>query len=194
MIARSESELQFVSRLTSEHIEQLWRMYQGEWWSRGRKLEDIRRVVEHSDLIFAFCDPETGQLVAFARVLTDFVYKAFIFDVIVERRRRELGLGRMLLDAITAHPALLFVEHMELYYRDEMVPFYEKWGFTASLPALRFMRKTQQPLLASASHVELSDSTFQGGLHDALPAVVTRMPSRGHRAIRKATVAAKAHD
>jgi hypothetical protein len=40
MIARSESELQFVSRLTSEHIEQLWRMYQGEWWSRGRKLED----------------------------------------------------------------------------------------------------------------------------------------------------------
>jgi GNAT superfamily N-acetyltransferase len=151
MIARSESELQFVSRLTSEHIEQLWRMYQGEWWSRGRKLEDIRRVVEHSDLIFAFCDPETGQLVAFARVLTDFVYKAFIFDVIVERRRRELGLGRMLLDAITAHPALLFVEHMELYCRDEMVPFYEKWGFTAAQRNVRLMRKVQEPFFTKTS-------------------------------------------
>jgi GNAT superfamily N-acetyltransferase len=151
MIARSESELQFVSRLTSEHIEQLWRMYQGEWWSRGRKLEDIRRVVEHSDLIFAFCDPETGQLVAFARVLTDFVYKAFIFDVIVERRRRELGLGRMLLDAITAHPALLFVEHMELYCRDEMVPFYEKWGFTAAQHNVRLMRKVQEPFFTKTS-------------------------------------------
>jgi GNAT superfamily N-acetyltransferase len=151
MIARSESELQFVSRLTREHIEQLWRMYQGEWWSRGRKLEDIRRVVEHSDLIFAFCDPETGQLVAFARVLTDFVYKAFIFDVIVEPRRRELGLGRMLLDAITANPALLFVEHMELYCRDEMVPFYEKWGFTAALRNVRLMRKVQEPFFTKTS-------------------------------------------
>jgi GNAT superfamily N-acetyltransferase len=151
MIARSESELQFVSRLTSEHIEQLWRMYQGEWWSRGRKLDDIRRAVEHSDLIFAFCDPETEQLVAFARVLTDFVYKAFIFDVIVERRRRERGLGRMLLDAITANPALLFVEHMELYCRDEMVPFYEKWGFTAGLRNLRLMRKVQEPFFTKTS-------------------------------------------
>jgi GNAT superfamily N-acetyltransferase len=151
MIAPSESELQFVSRLTSGHIEQIWRMYQGEWWSRGRKLEDIRRVVEHSDLIFAFCDPETGQLVAFARVLTDFVYKAFIFDVIVERQRRELGLGRRLLDAITAHPALLFVEHVELYCRDEMVPFYEKWGFTAALRNVRLMRKVQEPFFTKTS-------------------------------------------
>jgi len=146
MIARSEPALQFVSRLTSEHIEQLWRMYQAEWWSRGRKLEDVRRVVRHSDLIFAFCDPETGRLVAFARVLTDYVYKAVIFDVIVERQHRHLGLGKMLLDAITAHPALLFVEHLELYCRDEMIPFYEKWGFTADLRKVRLMRRVQEPL------------------------------------------------
>ncbi len=89
-------EFQFVNRLTCAHIEQLWRMYQGEWWSRGRNLNDVRRAVEHSDLICAYCDPATGRLAAFARVLTDFVYKAVIFDVIVDRPVRRLGLGRML--------------------------------------------------------------------------------------------------
>ncbi len=146
-----EPALQFVSRLTREHIEQLWRMYQGEWWSRGRKLEDVRRVVQHSDLIFAFCDSETGRLAAFARVLTDFVYKALVFDVIVDQQRRDLGLGRILLDAITSHPALLFVEHIELYCRDEMVPFYQKWGFTADLRNARLMRKVQEPLFKLTS-------------------------------------------
>ena len=149
--ASASSAPQFVSRLTSQHIEQLWNMYQGEWWSRGRRLEDVRRAVQHSDLIFAFCDPETGQLVAFARVLTDFVYKALILDVIVERRHRALGLGRMLMEALTAHPALLFVEHLELYCRDEMVPFYEKWGFTSALRKLRLVRKVQEPFFAQTA-------------------------------------------
>jgi GNAT superfamily N-acetyltransferase len=146
-----ETGFEFVNRLTSEHIQQLWRMYQAEWWSRGRNIEDVRRVVRHSDLVFSFCDSETGRLAAFARVLTDFVYKAVIFDVIVDRTHRHLGLGRMLLDAITAHPALLFVEHLELYCRPEMVPFYEKWGFTAGLRQLRLMRRSQEPLSAVRS-------------------------------------------
>ena len=141
----AQPTFQFVNRLTCQHIEQLWRMYQGEWWSRGRRMQDVRRAVEHSDLVFAFCDSETGQLAAFARVLTDFVYKAVIFDVIVERAHRRTGLGRTLLDGITSHPALLFVEHIELYCRPELIPFYEQWGFTAGLGELHLMRKTHEP-------------------------------------------------
>lgn len=143
--------VEFVSRLTTGHIEQLWRLYRNEWWARNRKLRDVRRVVEHSDLVFAFCDSDAGSLVAFARVLTDYVYKALVFDVIVAPSHRSLGLGRMLLDAVTTHPALLFVEHIELYCRAEMVPFYEKWEFTARLPGLRLMRRIQEPLFANGS-------------------------------------------
>jgi len=46
-----KSTLQFTSRLNGVHIEQLCRMYQREWWSRGRKIEDVRRSLQHSDLI-----------------------------------------------------------------------------------------------------------------------------------------------
>ncbi len=143
-------EFQFVSRLTRAHIEQLWHMYQGEWWSRDRNLNDVRRAVEHSDLIVAYYDLATGRLAAFARVLTDFVYKAVIFDVIVDRPHRRLGLGRLLLEAATSQPALLFVEHIELYCRPELVAFYQRWGFTADLDELCFMRKKHEPLIHSA--------------------------------------------
>ena len=143
-------EFQFVNRLTSAQIEQLWRMSQAEWWSRGRNLNDIRRAVEHSSLICAYCDPATGRLAAFARVLTDFVYKAVIFDVIVDQPHRRLGLGRRLLEAVSSQPALVFVEHIELYCRPELVPFYKRWGFTADLDELCFMRKKHQPLMHTA--------------------------------------------
>ena len=142
---KSVSTLQFTCRLSCPQIDQLWHMYQAEWWSRGRKLEDVRRAVQHSDLIFAFCDSESSRLAAFARVLTDYVYKAVIFDVIVDRPHRAAGVGRRLLKAITSHPALLFVEHIELYCRPELVAFYRKWGFTADLDELCFMRKKQRP-------------------------------------------------
>ena len=125
-------------------------MYQAEWWSRGRNVDDVRRVVRHSDLVFAFCDSETGSLTAFARVLTDFVYKAVIFDVIVDRKHRRLGLGRMLLDAVTSQPALLVRRALELYCRPELVALLRTMGIYRWLGRAHFMRKKDQPLIDTA--------------------------------------------
>jgi GNAT superfamily N-acetyltransferase len=134
--------LEFLSRLNESQLEDLWRLYQCEWWTQGRKLEDVRRAVKHSGLIFAFAEPG-GRLVAFARVLTDFVYKALVLDVIVDREHRQRGIGRTMLDAIVSHPALANVRDIELYCRPELVPFYQKWTFTADLGELRFMRRSK---------------------------------------------------
>jgi predicted GNAT family N-acyltransferase len=128
--------------LSDEQVEDLHRLYQNEWWTKGRTLPDVRRMLEHSTLIFGFCDPDTRRLVAFARVLTDFTYKAFLFDVIVAPHCRNEGLGRTLMDAVLRHPALQSVRHIELYCLPELVPFYERWGFTDDLGAVRLMRKT----------------------------------------------------
>jgi GNAT superfamily N-acetyltransferase len=78
--------------------------------------------------------------VAVARVLTDFIYKATIYDVIVDEELRGRGFGRALVEAILKHPDLQNVRDVELYTRPELIPFYEKWGFTADLPEARFMR------------------------------------------------------
>ncbi|MCU1274158.1 MAG: hypothetical protein JWO48_1589, partial [Bryobacterales bacterium] len=65
---KTETAFQFVNRLNRAQIEQLCGLYQSEWWSRGRNLADVRRSVERSDVVCAFCDPD-GRLVAFSRVL-----------------------------------------------------------------------------------------------------------------------------
>lgn len=140
--------LQLIDHLTDAHILDLERLYQAEWWTRGRQLPDIRKMLENTDVVVAFCDSNDGKLIAFARVITDYVYKALILDVIVDATHRGKDLGRRLMDAIIEHPRLKSVNHFELYCRPELVPFYKKWGFADDLGELRFMRK--------AKHVEAS--------------------------------------
>lgn len=132
--------LELQHALTDEQVEQLWRMYQAEWWTKGRRRGAVEEMLRHCDVIVAFSDSETGKLAAFARVLTDYVYKALILDVIVEASYRNTGLGRALIDAILQHPSLQSVEHFELYCRPGLVPFYRQWGFREQAGELRFLR------------------------------------------------------
>ena len=101
----------------------------------------------------------TTSLVGFARVLTDTVYKAFVFDVIVRPDRRGRGLVRRLMDAIISHPQLSGVKHFELYCRPDVVELYTKWGFSTELSGQVFMRRDGK---------EKVGRTYLGLLHDPL--------------------------
>ena len=127
--------------LDDTQIRRLHQLYQNEWWTKGRTLEDVRRMLEHSDYVFGLCEPETNDLVAFARVLTDRVYKAFIFDVIVAPEHRGAHVGAAIVDRILQHPDLASVKHFELYCLPELVPFYERWGFSADVGGIVLLRR-----------------------------------------------------
>lgn len=63
---------------------------------------------------------------AAARVLTDY---ANVFDVIVAADRRREGIGEVLMEAVTTHPALQEVGGLSLLCRDGLVAYYESVGF-----------------------------------------------------------------
>jgi hypothetical protein len=44
-----------VNTLNEDQIAQLHALYQHEWFSKGRRLEDVREMLEHSDFVFGFC-------------------------------------------------------------------------------------------------------------------------------------------
>ena len=67
-----------------------------EWWCADRTLDEVREVVAGSDLTLAYLDKD-GSIAAFSRALTDQVFKAVLFDVIVRTDHRDSGLGRELL-------------------------------------------------------------------------------------------------
>lgn len=132
--------------LSEDLIEQLMVLYEKNWWAKGRTLEDVTLMLRGPCLTIALVstnhEDDKSKLVGFARIITDFVFKALIFDVIVDEQYQGNGLGRKLIDAICSHSKIQTVKHLELYCLPEMESFYHKWGFdTESLGRIQLMRK-----------------------------------------------------
>ena len=130
--------MKIVEKLNQKQIEQLHSLYKQEWWCKDRTLSQTQKVVQNS-LIIAIID-DSENLIAFSRVLSDFIFKAIIFDIIVAKEYRGKGLGDRLIDAILYHPKLKDVKSFELYCLDEMKPFYTKYGFR-NIDGLSFLKR-----------------------------------------------------
>ncbi|MFE4104687.1 GNAT family N-acetyltransferase [Almyronema epifaneia] len=122
-----------IHQLTEAQIQDLHRLYQTVWWAKGRSLADTRQLVHNTDIVLGLCEPDSTTLIGFSRVLTDYLFRAVILDVMVAAGYQGQGLGRALLEAIVNHPELAQVESFSLFCTPEMVPFYQKWGFTDHL-------------------------------------------------------------
>lgn len=134
------SVLRVVHGLSEAQLQQLHALYQNEWWTHGRTLAETRRCVAGSQLCLGLVDP-ADRLAGFSRVLTDFTFKALIFDVIVAPDHRGSGLGDRLVSLITGHEKLREVKSFELYCLPELVPFYERHGFSDDVGNVRLMRR-----------------------------------------------------
>ena len=129
-----------IDSLQPKQIKQLHKLYQNEWWTDKRTLEETQKIVLNSSIVIGLKN-EKDDLIAFARILTDFTFKAIIFDVIVEKSLRHEGLGKKIMDLIVHHKKLQDVKHFELYCLPDMVAFYKDYGFEDDLNKLVFMRK-----------------------------------------------------
>jgi ribosomal protein S18 acetylase RimI-like enzyme len=98
-------------------------------WAVGRTIEQTREMLKHTDLAISAWDGD--RLVGFGRVLTDYVFRASIWDVIVDPDHQGQDIGTELMQHILHHPALSRVELFWLCTRDKQA-FYEKLGFSAN--------------------------------------------------------------
>ena len=109
-----------------------------------RILFSVGFLTDDPEHLFGVCEPCSGRLLAFARVLTDGVFKAFVFDVIVAKDSRGRGLGSRLMRRILEHPDLREVKHVEVACLPELETFYERLGFTTDVGGIRLMRRTRR--------------------------------------------------
>ncbi len=121
-------KIKIISKLNKKQQKELYKLYKKEWWSKNRKEKDIKKMLENSDIIAAVINKEK-KLIAFSRVLSDFVYKADIFDVIVSKKYRGKKLGSLLIENILHHPKLKNVKSFNLQCKKDMKNFYKKFGF-----------------------------------------------------------------
>ncbi len=116
-----------VRELTPEDASALTSLYEEyEWWE-DRKTDRVRRAIVETPVAIGIA--ENGELIAAARVLTDYVYYATVYDVIVARAHRGEGYGEKLLARVRDHPDLQDLERLSLLCRRNLVPFYESVGF-----------------------------------------------------------------
>jgi len=105
----------------------LTRLFNQAPWAKGRKEADAKQMLANTDLFVCVWDAE--RLVGFGRVLTDYVYRASIWDIIVDKTYQGQGIGTELVRRILNHPRLKKVELFWLCTR--MPEFYEKLGFSS---------------------------------------------------------------
>jgi N-acetylglutamate synthase-like GNAT family acetyltransferase len=96
------------------------------FWAQDRSLEDLALAIRHSDPVATVWDQ--GHLIGFARAISDGVYRATLWDVLIHPRYQGAGLGRKLVQTVLAHPHLNRVERVYLMTTHQQ-KFYERIGF-----------------------------------------------------------------
>ena len=106
----------------------LVRLFDQAPWALGRTLDDAKEMLIHTPLMITAWDG--SRLVGCGRVLTDFVYRASIWDVIVDLEYQGRDIGKGVIQQILNHPSLQRVELFWLCTRNKQ-SFYEGLGFSA---------------------------------------------------------------
>lgn len=100
------------------------------YWAQGVPLDTVRRSIEHSLTIGV---RHGEQMVGFARVVTDYSVIAYLADVFVLEEYRGRGLGKWLVELVTAHPDLQGLRRWLLATRDAH-GLYRRFGFQPADP------------------------------------------------------------
>jgi GNAT superfamily N-acetyltransferase len=126
--------------LEPRRLDELLELYEHAWWAAGRERDGVERMLAATDELFVLVEVASDRLVGFTRALSDGVYRAFVYDVVVLPEYRGRGLGELLVDALLAR--LGHLERIELACQDDLIPFYERYGFTNDVTGSNLLRRS----------------------------------------------------
>ncbi|MEK6481122.1 GNAT family N-acetyltransferase [Catalinimonas sp. 4WD22] len=96
-------------------------------WAKDRSLEEVKTIAENS---LNFGIYEGGKQLGYARLLTDYVFMAYLLDVVIAPEYRGRGLALQLMKHILKDERLQNIKIWRLG-TDDAHGLYEKVGFKA---------------------------------------------------------------
>jgi N-acetylglutamate synthase-like GNAT family acetyltransferase len=123
-------------------VAELQDLYQFAWWTKKRRNADVAKMLKHPQVFLTAWDGP--KLHGFARVITDFTYRAIIADVIVRPGSHGQGIGSHLVKQAVKDKRLKSVTGFWLYTTDKQA-FYKKQGFEFSPKHLMILRHGRMP-------------------------------------------------
>lgn len=109
--------------VTPEELQDLYRFTR---WGRSRSIDQIAKMLAGTTMCFSV--RYNGRLVAFCRIMTDFVFRSSLWDILVHPDHQGKGLGSQLLRYAIDHPALKNVP-ITVTYTSELTEFMGRLGF-----------------------------------------------------------------
>jgi N-acetylglutamate synthase-like GNAT family acetyltransferase len=121
------SHIQFCADKSKVDFEQLQNLFvKTAFWARSRNMDDLKMAIANSNPVVTVWDGD--RLIGFARATSDGVYRAGIWDVVVDPDYQGVGLGRKLVQTVLSHPMVSKVERIYLTTTHQQ-SFYERIGF-----------------------------------------------------------------
>jgi ribosomal protein S18 acetylase RimI-like enzyme len=111
-----------------EQLQELFKI--SAFWARERTIGDLEVAIANSNPVITVWDGK--KLIGHARATSDVVYRATIWDVVIDPDYRGTGLGRKLVQTVLAHPRVCNVERVYLMTSLQQ-KFYEHIGFELNL-------------------------------------------------------------
>lgn len=118
--------------------ESIHNLYLFTRWGRSRSLEEIRKMLEGSSMCFSVHFER--KVVAFCRLLTDFVFRGSLWDILVHPDHQGKGLGSALLEYVLEHPAVRNIPLL-ITYTSDLAPFLAPHGFEHREGAVMLLRR-----------------------------------------------------
>lgn len=119
--------IQFCDREADIDFQQLQTLFnKSAFWAQNRCLEDLQMAIANSEPVISAWDKNC--LIGFARATSDGIYRATIWDVVIDPDYQRMGLGRKLVETVLAHPRMQRVERIYLTTTHQQ-SFYERIGF-----------------------------------------------------------------
>lgn len=137
MSAEKDRYLYYDSKfaVTANDLQDLYRFTR---WGRSRSIEQIEMMLEGTSMCFSV--RHLGRLAAFCRILTDFVFRASLWDIMVHPDHQGKGLGSSLLDYALLHPKIRDIP-LIITYTSELSPFLSRLGFRHEDGVMMLLRK-----------------------------------------------------
>ena len=109
------------------------------FWAKNRTKKDIRKMLSKSQVIVSIW--KKNKLIAFGRATSDEIFRAVLWDIVVDEKYQHTGLGTLVVNTILASNLISKVERVYVM-TTSCNEFYSAMGFILGKDQTLMIRQT----------------------------------------------------
>ena len=95
-------------------------------WANKRNKKEIKQMLSRSNVVVSVW--KNKELIGFGRATSDTVYRAVLWDIVVEKKHQKFGIGKKIVNSLLSHRLISKVEKIYIM-TTKFRTFYSKLDF-----------------------------------------------------------------